>query len=314
MQGAIHRCFELKDSPCVAQRWWQHSQCSVVSLCRHCTCRSWLCPPASSPPQLAHLWWCRFLSQNTRMHNTQQRTLSQTCLSEQTTGWVKGPNWQCESLAASPGMGNHCSTVQAVLGSNHNLRGWDHSTLSSLHLLHKTLTRNKKTKTTLKCCYALHCNNNNVLSYVRLLQTGAHSPLQNKEPRQSGNFCERTHMHACLHACAHAPHTHKHCCKIQTTKTALASHYRTHQIQSYMPVLSCYKWFWAFLPLWTAICLHSVLYASLLFWFSHAQAPTMQMEDLQLSLFSLLWTGLTTAAHSPLISGTAEVFCFLKQS
>ena len=152
--------------------------------------------------------------------------------------------------------------------------------------------------------------NQNIACYKTKNQN-THSPLQNKEPRQSGNFCECTHMYACLHA---HTHTHKHCCKIQTTKTALASHYRTHQIQSYMPVLSCYKWFWAFLPLWTAICLHSVLYASLLFWFSHAQAPTMQMEDLQLSLFSLLWTGLTTAAHSPLISGTAEVFCFLKQS
>ena len=138
------QCFELKDSPCVVQRWWQHSQCSVVSLCRHCTCRSWLCPPASSPPQLAHLWWCRFLPQNIRMHNTQQRTLSQTCLLEQTTGWVKGPHWQCESLPASPGMGNHCNAVQAVLGSNQNLRGWGHSTLSSLRLLHKTLTLNKK--------------------------------------------------------------------------------------------------------------------------------------------------------------------------
>ena len=36
---------------------------------------------------------------------------------------------------------------------------------------------------------------------------------------------------------------------------------RTNQVQSCMHVLSCYKWFWFFLPLWTVLCLHLIPYA-----------------------------------------------------
>ena len=35
---------------------------------------------------------------------------------------------------------------------------------------------------------------------------------------------------------------------------------------SWRYALSCHKWFWTCLPLWTAMCLHSILCASFVFW------------------------------------------------
>ena len=35
---------------------------------------------------------------------------------------------------------------------------------------------------------------------------------------------------------------------------------------SWRYMLSCHKWFWTCLPLWTAMCLHSILCASFVFW------------------------------------------------
>ena len=42
--------------------------------------------------------------------------------------------------------------------------------------------------------------------------------------------------------------------------------------------------------LWTATCLHSVLYTVLFFWHLHAENPAIQMQDSWLSHFLLLWT------------------------
>ena len=55
-------------------------------------------------------------------------------------------------------------------------------------------------------------------------------------------------------------------------------------------VFQCYKWFWSCLPLWTAACLHSVLYTMLFFWHPHAGNPTIQMQESWLSYILLLWT------------------------
>ena len=50
---------------------------------------------------------------------------------------------------------------------------------------------------------------------------------------------------------------------------------------------SCMLFLWSFLPLWTATCLHFILYTLLLFWF---EDPTIQMKDKWLPLIFLLQT------------------------
>ena len=76
----------------------------------------------------------------------------------------------------------------------------------------------------------------------------------------------------------------------KTKKNALASHYRAHWIQSCIQMLSCCKWFWSCLLLWTATCVLSVSFASFFFWFPHAHYTTIQIQHSWLSHFLLLWT------------------------
>ena len=61
-------------------------------------------------------------------------------------------------------------------------------------------------------------------------------------------------------------------------------------VLSRLYVFQCYKWFWSCLALWTAVCLHSVLYTTLFFQHPHAGNPTIQTQDSWLSHLLLLWT------------------------
>ena len=62
------------------------------------------------------------------------------------------------------------------------------------------------------------------------------------------------------------------------------------RIKSLVCVSVLWIWFWSYLPLWTAACLHSVSYTTLFFWHPHAGNPTIQTQDSWLSHLLLLWT------------------------